>query len=400
MGGETTAKGRRKAAAATGVPGPGAVSRRLLLVGGGHAHLFVLEALAAGRLPAARATLVAPGPLQAYSGMVPGYVGGRYRPEELTFDLARLARAAGVELIEGEVVRIDAQARRVELRAGGSVEYDVVSFATGSRTTGEELPGVAAHALFVKPIGRALAIVPALEAAAQRGRPRVLVAGGGAAGVELALAARARLRRLGARTEGSITVVDRGERLLAERSAAAARQAAAALERHGVAVRLGLEVAGAEAGALCLSDGGTLPADVLVWATGPAAPSLFRAAGLATDERGFLLVDDSLRSISHPDIFAAGDAATLCDHPGTPKAGVYAVRAGPILSHNLAAACAGAGGRLRAWSPQREHLALLDTGDGRAILSYGSLALTAGWAMTLKERIDRRFMRRFQEIGS
>jgi selenide, water dikinase len=373
-------------------------NRRLLLVGGGHAHLFVLEALAAGRLPAARATLVAPGPLQAYSGMVPGYIGGRYRPEELTFDLARLARAAGAELVEGEVARIDAQTHRVELRSGGQLEYDIASFATGSRTAGEELPGVAEHALQVKPIGRALAIVPALEAAARRGRPNVLVVGDGAAGVELALAARARLHRLGAESGGTVTLVGGGERLLAGRSASAGRQAAMALRRHGVAVRLGLEVAGAEPAAVRLGDGSTLPADVLVWATGPAAPSLFRASGLATDEQGFLLVDETLRSVSHPDIFAAGDAATPHRHPDTPKSGVYAVRAGPVLSHNLAAACAG--GRLRSWSPQREHLALLDTGDGRAILSYGPIALTAGWVMTLKERIDRRFMRRFQEIGN
>jgi NADH dehydrogenase FAD-containing subunit len=146
-------------------------------------------------------------------------------------------------------------------------------------------------------------------------------------------------------------------------------------------------------------------ADLIIWATGGRGPALFAGARLTLDERGYLLVDDTLRSLDDPCILAAGDAATLATHPETPKSGVYAVREGPVLRDNLVRALArarGASGAVRAdrrYRPQRRSLVLLNTGDGRAILSYGLLALEGRWVMRLKDRIDRRFMRRFQRLG-
>jgi selenide,water dikinase len=116
------------------------------------------------------------------------------------------------------------------------------------------------------------------------------------------------------------------------------------------------------------------------------------------DSDGFLLVNDRLQSLDDPTIFAAGDAASPARHPGTPKAGVYAVRAGPVLARNLLAAATDKP-VAATYRPQSRFLALLNTGDGRAILSYGRLAIRSSWAMALKDRIDRRFMRRFQRGG-
>jgi NADH dehydrogenase FAD-containing subunit len=149
-----------------------------------------------------------------------------------------------------------------------------------------------------------------------------------------------------------------------------------------------------------LSGGTDLPYDLVVWAGGAAAPAIFRASGLETDQSGFLLVDSTLRSVSDLAIFAAGDAATLRPFPATPKSGVYAVRQGPILARNLGLALTGAAAeRLQHYRPQRRSLVLINTGDGRAILSYGSVAVTGRWAMRLKERIDRGFIHRFQRLA-
>lgn len=370
----------------------------LVLAGGGHAHLFVLEGIARGRFPpGTRVTLVASQRRHAYSGMVPGLVGGTYGAEEILLDLEALARAAGAAFLEDRVVALDAASREVVLAGGARLGYDLLSLAIGSGTAGVHRPGVRELALFLKPIDCTLAIVPALERAVERSEttgPAVTIVGAGAAGVELAFAIRARLRRLN-RPTAPVTLLDGGDRILADRSDSCRRLAETALAEAGVGVVLGSDVTAVEAGRLRLPSGATVRADVVVWATGPSAPDLFAGAGLATDRAGYLLVDRQLRSVTRPEIFAAGDAASLERHPGLPRAGVYAVREGPVLRDNLAAAAAGRPPRRR-FRPQRRFLALLNTGDGQAILSYGTLALRGRWAMALKDRIDRRFVGRFR----
>jgi selenide,water dikinase len=254
----------------------------------------------------------------------------------------------------------------------------------------------------VKPIETALSIGPALDRLVRgKGDPPVQVAvvGAGLAGVEIALGIRERLRRAG-QAEARITLVDRETRVAHDRAAACGREILAALSRGRIDLELGNAVTQAHPAGLRLAGGETLRADLVVWAAGAASPPLFRKSGLATDPDGFLLVDDALRSVSHPEVFGSGDAVTLRDHPGTPRTGVHAVRQGPILRDNLRRALAReAPERLRHYHAPRRTLALVNTGDGAAILSYGGIAVTGRWAMLLKDRIDWRFMRRFSAAG-
>ncbi len=384
---------------------------RLLLIGGGHAHVFVCEAVARGRVPAAQVTLVSPHDRQVYSGMVPGLIGGRYTLEEVSFDLPVIAARCGIRFVRDSAVRLDPVARTVALASGEILPYDVVSFAIGGAPAGSDRPGVAEHAHFVKPINRVLELLPAIDhAAAARGPEplQVLVAGAGAAGVEIALALRARLDRLGA-TRAVITLYDTSHTLLRDRHPAARAHAERALRRGEITLRLGTGIEEVGPSHARLSGGRVVPADLVVWTAGTRAPSLFRESGLPTDPRGFLLVEETLQASGVPEVFAAGDAATLVTAPQTPKAGVYAVRQAPVLVHNLRAAlrdvararpAGGRGNQLRPYRPQPRFLALLNTGDGRAVLSYGEVALTGRWAMRLKDWIDRGFMRRFQRLAA
>jgi selenide,water dikinase len=371
--------------------------RRLVLVGAGHAHLFVLEHLALGHFPRAEVTLVSPFAAHLYSGMLGGLITGCYGRADAYLDLPSLAARAGARFVLGSAAGVDIANRHISMDGGRRLPYDIASFAVGSEVRPAQV-NPTDTVLAVKPIDRAGRIAEALEKLPPAD-PRVVIVGGGAGGVEIALNIKARLRALG-RTGAHVVLVDRQGRLVADRSKACAREAARVLRQNQVQVVLDTQVEEVGTRTVRLSGGTELPYDTVVWATGASAPEIFRASGLETDHAGFLLVDSTLRSVTDPAIFAAGDAATLRRFPAMPKSGVYAVRQGPILARNLGLALAGgASERYRSYRPQPRSLVLINTGDGRAILSYGSIALTGRWVMRLKDRIDRGFMRRFQRLA-
>jgi selenide,water dikinase len=169
------------------------------------------------------------------------------------------------------------------------------------------------------------------------------------------------------------------------------------LRARGVIIKTSSHVVGVDERKLELEDGSSLPADRVVWATGPAAPRWLGASGLRTDERGFVLVKDSLQSLSHADVFAAGDIATMANHP-RPKSGVYAVRQGPPLANNLRAVLRGE--PPRAYEPQPVALQLITTGERNAIASWGSLCAEGHWVWRWKDAIDRRFVARYRPHDS
>jgi selenide,water dikinase len=373
----------------------------LLLAGLGHAHLFVLESLARERWPEVPVVLVTP-PEYDYSGMISGVVTGQYAPEQARLSPDRLARAAGAEWIPGRVHRIDPAGRRVTLDDGSVLPFRLLSLDIGSRPAGLGLPGVGRHAIPVKPVRHALRFRSAAARAAGDATAddpaRAVVVGGGAAGVEIALATSSALARHAAPDRFRLVLVEGGERILDEYGRSFRERARQVLRERGVEVRCGIQVMGAEPGRLLTRGGEPVPFDALLWATGPAAPPLLRRSGLPTEAAGYLRVRRDLRCVEHEEIFAAGDCAALEGFPWMAKAGVYAVREGPVLAGNLRRALRGE--PLRSYEPQRHWLSLINTGDGRALASYRGLSAHGRLAFLLKDRIDRRFVERFQDLGS
>jgi len=369
----------------------------LVLVGGGHAHVQVLRALAMARRPARRLTLVVDRPVAVYSGMVPGFVAGQYRADELEIDVVPLARRAGARVILAPVHGIDPDARRIHIEGRPPVAYDVASLDVGSTVSGIEVAGVREYAIATRPIGRFVQQIVALVARSiGADTARVLVAGGGAAGVELAFTIDRRLRDAG--VEPSVTLVHAGEQLLPDLPAGLAARVVERARARGIDVRPGARVVGVRAGSVRLDAGDELATDAVLWATGAAPHPWLRATKLPTDERGFIRSRSTLQVEGYDDLFAVGDCASLTAHPWTPKAGVYAVRQGPLLTHNLVAALQGR--TLRRYRPQADYLALLNMGDGSAIGSKWGRVFEGPWVMRLKDRIDRRFMRRFQVLDA
>lgn len=374
------------------------ISQDLVLVGGGHAHVHVLKRFGMGPPPGVRVTLITRDLETPYSGMLPGHVAGLYSFAECHIDLLRLARFAGARLIHDEAVGLDRAARPgsrgyVLCRDHPPIRYDIVSLDIGSTPRSDDVPGAAEHTVAVKPIDRFGRRWEALLArAAATPRLRLAVVGGGAGGVELALAAQHRLAGL-LDAAPEVTLVTR-EGVLPSHNSRVRDRLARILERRGIRVLTDTKVTAVEPGRLITAEGG-VAFDEALWVTEASGAPFLAGTGLPLDSRGFLLVDESLRSPADAAVFAAGDVATMPAHPRD-KAGVYAVRAGPPLAENLRRALAGR--KLRRAVPQKRALALIGTGDGRAVASRGVVAAYGRSLWRLKDWIDRRWMRNYTEL--
>ncbi|WDA41592.1 FAD-dependent oxidoreductase [Erythrobacter sp. BLCC-B19] len=363
-------------------------TRTLLLVGGGHAHVAVLADWArAGPPPGVRTLLLTPDRHLRYSGMVPGWLAGQHGPREGRVDLAALAARADVTLIADRCAALDPEARVVTTASGARIAFDHASVDTGGIGRAAAVLGDDPRLIDVRPIGAFVDQVAARRA----GLARVVVVGGGAAGVELAFA----LRNLaGAAVRPDVRLVTGTGGLLPGFAASVQRRAAAALVRQGI-----VQIAGPARfahGALMAGGQSLEPADAIIAAIGSAAPQWARASGLAVDPDGFIAVDARQQSLSHPHIFAVGDVAARRDRP-LAHAGVHAVMTGPVLAANLRSVLTGRA-PARAYRPRRHSLYLLNTGDGSAILSYGPLAAQGAWVLALKHRIDKGWIAQYAAV--
>ena len=361
--------------------------KELVLVGGGHAHALVLRRWGMAPVPGVRLTLINPGPTAPYTGMLPGHVAGHYPAEALEIDLVRLTRFAGARLVLGAVDGIDTYARRLSVPGRAPIAYDLMSLDIGITSDMADLAGFAAHGIAAKPMG------PFAQAwgayCAGSGPARIAVIGGGVAGVELALACAHRMRTLGRQAE--VAVIDRGEILGGWAGRARLLQA---MDAQAITRIEGASPVAVTAEAVVLSDGRHVASDFTIGAAGAVPQRWLADCGMALQD-GYLVVDHHLRSISHPEIYGAGDCVHLRDSP-RPKAGVFAVRAAPVLAWNLRADLTGQ--PRKRFQPQRRFLKLVGLGDRRA------LAEKAGWTWSgaamwrWKDRIDRRFMDRLTQL--
>ena len=375
----------------------------LVLVGGGHAHLTVLRQFGMRPLPGVRLTLVSRTSQSPYSGMLPGHIAGHYSAAEMHFDLWALARFAGARFIHAEVTGLDLARHELQLANRPPLGFDVLSLNTGATPSLSDLPRPLPPALTpVKPIDEFASRFEALLArvTARPGGSRIGVVGGGAGGVELILAIRHRLcaafAALG-RDPASLRfeLVTAGRSLLESHAPATRTRLHGECLQQGVHVHTGMRVVSVVDNTLQAADGRCVVLDEILWVTQAAPAPWFRASGLPTDAAGFLRVGTDLAVTGIPDLFAAGDCVAVEGHP-RPKAGVYAVRQGPLLAENLRRAALKIPLLRRA--PQRRALSLIATGPRHAVASWGPLCVAGAWVWRWKDAIDRRFMRRFQQL--
>ena len=373
----------------------------LVLLGGGHSHLAVLKHFGMTAPPGVRLTLVSRSVVTPYSGMLPGMIAGHYSPEDAHVELTALARFCGAHTVFDHAIGLDLEGGRVLMRELPAVRFDLLSLDIGSAPS-LSVPGAREHAVAVKPIDRLVQrwsrLCDRMRSAPQR--LVLAVVGGGAAGVEIVLAAQARLRALLGREASHTSRIechlftDR-EDVLPFHNTRVRRIFRRVLGERGVIVHLNHAVTEVAHGRLQTADGTWHEANEVVWCTEAAAVPWVAQSGLAVDGAGFMQVSGALQSISHQRVFAAGDVASMMDHPRE-RSAALAIQQGPWLAANLVRAVKGE--PLRFYKPRRRVLSLISTGNRYAVASYGPFAVEGAWVWRWKDRIDRRFTRTYTEL--
>ena len=377
-------RGRRRGATTLTAPGAEPRLRRLVLVGAGRAHLHLLRALARPLVRGLEIVLVTTDRMQFDPAMTSGILRGAYSEAEARIDVGALAERAGARIVDA---RADHFAPHAHVIHAGSerIAFDLCSIDEIGPPLDSHLPGVVEHAIPVRPASILPEARAAIEARLVDGEHplRCTVVGGGSIGVECAFA----LQRLLGRRKGGgvVTIVDAAPHLLDDLSPCR-DLAQRALARAGVCFAFGARVVEVRADRVLLASGGALPSDLVLWTTGGAPPRLIVESGLEHDGHGRLLVDERLRAHSGAPIWAAGDCASVSDGAGDPR------RHGELLERELRRQLGAPRPRLA--RPHARPLCLLDTGDGRAILRWGSVTARSRLAWWLKRRLDRRFVAR------
>tara|TARA_B100000575_G_scaffold180951_2_gene145286 strand:- start:1139 stop:3382 length:2244 start_codon:yes stop_codon:yes gene_type:complete len=358
----------------------------LVLVGGGHAQVQALKSFGMRPETGVRLTLITDVLNTPYSGMLPGYIEGIWSDQDMYINLVKLARFAGARLIHQSVKSINTDTKTIYLNNKIELKYDVLSLNCGAAPDLKSIPGADLYAVAVKPISLFLNKLPPARAISGP----VCIIGAGAAGAELALAFR---HRYGASAD--IHLIGRPDRVLPTRSRHASLLLTRALKQNNITLHLGKAVSQITAKAIHFFDETTLAYNHIFLVTSARPADWLNGLTVTKDEEGYIQVSNSLQSVSNKYIFAAGDVASISGYPRE-KAGVFAVRAGPVLCHNLRAFIRGK--ELRSWQPQRQYLALIGLGNGRALASWGPFSSAGHIWWKLKAFIDRRFMQKFSAL--
>jgi selenide,water dikinase len=355
------------------------LGKRVVLIGGGHAHVQLL-----GKFDPKlhNVTLISDALTAGYSGMLPWQLAGQYSTAQLSFDLRDLCQRYGHKLIGQAAVAIDGERKTVTLKDQKELTYDVCSIDVGIVPRELPIQGDSARYVYVKPVASFLGRWQAATARL-RGDERILIIGSGAGAFELAIA-------LGIRYPDRVKLLTSLKGLALR--AGVAPLARDALCRHGVTLIEG-ETVEQYGASTVTTNRRTIDFDLAVVATSAAPTELITRSQLPKDSEGHVQVDEFLRVTGFEDLFAVGDCAHFLNRP-IPKAGVYAVRQGPVLRENILARLRGEAS-LRRYRPQSRVLSLLISGADEAILNWGPVVLRGRWIAALKRFIDRRFMERF-----
>ncbi len=370
------------------------MKKQLLLIGGGHAHMVTLARLQSFVDKGYGVTVIQPSEYHYYSGMGPGMLGGTYQPDDIRFATRHIVEKKGGRFILGRAWRIDPHRQLVILEGSEEeIPYDVLSCNAGSYVPRETINGDAPEVFTAKPIEELLHARQKIADLAAKGPVTVAVVGSGPSAIEIA----GNICQLCAQKGAGKTAMVKlfaGREFMAGGQPKVRRLAKMLLEKKGVEINTAGYVKRIEGGRIRLENGQDYRADIVFPAVGVKPSPIFARSGLPVGPDGGLQVNEYLQSIRYDNIFGGGDCIYFEKRP-LDKVGVYAVRQNPVLCHNLMARLNGQ--PLDTFSPGGKYLLIYNLGGGDGIFAKWSVAFAGRLAFVIKDWIDRRFIRTFQE---
>lgn len=362
---------------------------KLLLVGGGHAHVHLIKKLRKNKSALYEVTLISKDERQYYSGMASGYLEGLYEETDIYFDLKSLCDTAGIDFLCDEVIRVENDKKIIETRSGMIMNYDVISFDIGSDLAGREIDGVDDFSLKIKPLGNLKEIRFICETMLPNSS-KLAIVGSGAAGMEIALA----IKNLSDKKNKKykITMIGSSNEVLKGYNQKMKTLGLNVLEQSRINLVMNERVKTVESSKVIMESGLEISNDLLIWAGGSKSYGVFSKSHLLTNEKGYMRVNSYLQSETSPHIFGAGDCIAIRNYDWMRKIGVYAVKEAPVLWTNINRFLKSK--PMKDYKPNNNFLSIVSTGNKSAILSYNDIVLDGFLPWLIKNYIDRHFMRK------
>ena len=367
------------------------MSKKLVLIGGGHAHMVTLANLNRFIEKGYSVQVIGPSEYHYYSGMGPGMLGMTYKPDDIRFATRKVVESQGGEFILDSAIRIDPKKRSVETMSGRKVPYDVLSCNAGSYVPKLEVNEDSGNIFSVKPIEKLMqAQRKVLERTATH-QVSIGIIGGGPSSAEVAGNLLQLVKRSGGQ-QPKIRIVA-GSTFMKSFPNKVKKLVRHSLTRRGVDIVEEGRVESVNTGSVSLESGRSFEAELIFMATGVKPSPIFSESGLPIGPDGGLLVNHYLQSIKYPEIFGGGDCIYFQEQP-LDKVGVYAVRQNPVLYHNLMASLEHSS--LQRFDHGGAYLLIFNLGDGDGVLHKYWLTFGGRLSFIIKDYIDRKFMRQFQ----
>jgi len=348
--------------------------KKLIIVGGGHASLPIVKMGEKWRSIGLEIVLISENPYLIYSGALPQFMGGFYEWRQTAIDLKSLCNRYGVTFVESRVESISDESSTLTASNRKKYTYDYLLINVGAETTRFTSSN---NSVPVKPMNELLSLRERLK---EGGIKKLLIAGGGAAGAELAL----NISHPNSFSAPEITILDKNSRLLSSFPQKLSDDVTSILRRRAVQVHTNTSFTPAMAEAY----------DAAIIAVGNRPGSQSMTHSFSTGAGGRILTDDTLMIAGEKAIFAAGDTANVGGR-NYREIGVHAVKQGVILRQNIKALHTG--GKLDSYSPYPFNPLIISDGPDHAFYVLKRFVSYGSWAAVLKYILDMKWLEKYTE---